>query len=69
MPAAAGPGLFAHDSSAAEAAGLACRPMLDTIADTWEWMESIDGGWRPSQRTPGLAADRERELLAAWHAR
>jgi 2'-hydroxyisoflavone reductase len=66
---AGSPSLFAHDTTAAEAAGLACRSVKDTLVDTWEWMRSISGGWQPSERTPGLAADRERELLDAWAAR
>ena len=65
-PTADAPGLWAQDTSAAEAAGLACRPVRDTLADTWEWMRSIEGGWQPSDRTPGLAPERERELLAGW---
>jgi 2'-hydroxyisoflavone reductase len=63
------PSLFAHDTTAAEAAGLACRPVKDTVIDTWNWMQSIDGGWQPAERTPGLAPSKEQELLAAWAAR
>jgi uncharacterized protein YbjT (DUF2867 family) len=64
IPATQAPGLFAHHTEDAEAAGLACRPVHETLADVWTWMRSIDGGWHPSERTPGLAAERERELLA-----
>jgi 2'-hydroxyisoflavone reductase len=60
---AGAPGLWKHDSTEAEAAGLACRPVLDTLVDTWEWMRTIPGGWRPSDRTPGMAADKEATLL------
>jgi 2'-hydroxyisoflavone reductase len=66
LPAAEAPGLWAHDTAAAEAAGLACRPVRQTLLDTWEWMRSIEGGWQRSERTPGLAPERERELLAGW---
>ncbi|MEO7261707.1 MAG: NAD-dependent epimerase/dehydratase family protein [Jatrophihabitantaceae bacterium] len=66
VPAAEAPGLWAHDTSAAEAAGLACRSVRDTLLDTWDWMRSIEGGWKPAERTPGLAPERERELLAGW---
>jgi hypothetical protein len=69
VPAAEGPSVFAHDNSAAQAAGLRWRPLADTVADTWAWQRSLPGGWTPTDRTPGLAAERERELLAAWHAR
>jgi 2'-hydroxyisoflavone reductase len=62
------PSLFAHDTAGAEAAGLTWRPLRETVADTWAWQRSVPGGWRPSERTPGLAPEREAELLAAWHA-
>ena len=65
-PTAQAPGLFAHDTRPAEAAGLACRPVRDTVRDVWQWMAELPGGWRPAERTPGLAPDRERELLAAY---
>jgi len=60
------PGVFAHDTTAAEAAGLACRPVRDTVRDTWDWMASLADGWHPSPRTPGLTAERERQLLAGY---
>ena len=65
-PVAESPGLWVADTTTAEAAGLACRPVRQTLVDTWEWMRSIEGGWQPSPRTPGLAPERERELLAGW---
>lgn len=41
---------FMHcsDVSKALAAGLRCRPVRDTIADTWAWMRGLDGP--PAQR-------------------
>jgi 2'-hydroxyisoflavone reductase len=63
------PSLFGHDNSAAEAAGLRWRPLAETVADTWAWQQTVAGGWRPGQNTPGLAPERERELLEAWAAR
>jgi 2'-hydroxyisoflavone reductase len=47
------PGLdhsFMHcgDVSKALAAGLRCRPVRDTVADTWAWMRTLDG--LPAQR-------------------
>lgn len=68
-PRSSAPGLFRHDASAAAAAGLQWRPLADTVADTWAWQRSEPGGWRPTERTPGLATEREAELLAAWQAR
>lgn len=47
-------------------AGLTYRPLSTTINDTLAWAATrpIDHAWRS-----GLTLDRERELLAAWHAR
>jgi 2'-hydroxyisoflavone reductase len=66
IPPADGPGLFAHDTTGAEAAGLSCRPVADTVAATWRWMQQLPDGWHPSARTPGLNPDREQELLTGW---
>jgi nucleoside-diphosphate-sugar epimerase len=61
------PGTWAIDPSRAEAAGLACRPLLETVADTWAW---ISGGGQPvvSERRAlhGLDPDREAALLERW---
>lgn len=62
------PGLFAHDPAAASIAGLRCRPLGRTVADTWGWQSAVPGGWRSTDRTPGLAAEREAEVLRAWRA-
>lgn len=69
MPASIGPSVFAHHSSEAEAAGLTWRPLHESVADTWAWQRAVPGGWAASERTPGLAPERESELLDAWHAR
>ncbi len=58
-------GFSARDSSAARAAGLATRPLADTLADTLEW-ELASGPDRP--RLAGLTAEEERSLLAAARA-
>ena len=55
------------DVSKALAAGLACRPIEDTVADTWSWLHSI-GGMAPQRadRPPvGLDPAVEEKLLAA----
>jgi 2'-hydroxyisoflavone reductase len=46
-------------------AGLRFRPLADTVRDTLAWVAERPEGhtWRA-----GLAAEREAELLAAWHA-
>ncbi|GAA2002709.1 NAD-dependent epimerase/dehydratase family protein [Catenulispora subtropica] len=60
------------DTSRAEEAGLRCRPLRETVADTWAWLTADDGkvrrSYRPN-RPHGLEHERERELLAAWDAR
>ncbi|NUR58382.1 MAG: NAD-dependent epimerase/dehydratase family protein [Catenulispora sp.] len=58
--------------SRAEAIGLRCRPLPETVADTWAWLAADDGkvrrSYRPN-RPHGLTPERERQLLAAWDAR
>jgi 2'-hydroxyisoflavone reductase len=49
------------DISRALAAGLTFRPLEDTIRDTLEHAQPVDG--------VGLAAEREADLLAAWDSR
>ncbi len=67
-PLADAPAVFTGHTTAAEAAGLTWRPLVDTVADTWAWQRTLDG-WQPGPATPGLAADKEADLLAAWQAR
>jgi 2'-hydroxyisoflavone reductase len=54
---------FAHISSArALAAGLHLRPLAETVADTWAWLQTrpADYGWRA-----GLSPALEAQILAA----
>lgn len=62
------------DSDRALAAGLAFRPLTETVRDTLAWQRSTDG--QPPPEKPGvpvpdltLGAARERELLDEWHER
>ncbi len=48
--------LHAIDASAAEAGGLRCRPMPDTVADTWAWLES-EGLPTPATGRAGIGMD------------
>lgn len=50
------------------AAGLAFRPTELTAKETLAWWRSLPEK-RQQQPQAGIAAERERELLAAWHAR
>ncbi len=62
----AGFGLF--DNSRAVAAGLTYRPLAVTARDTLDWWNALPADRRANPRA-GLPADREVEVLAAWHAR
>jgi nucleoside-diphosphate-sugar epimerase len=55
------------DTSRAQAAGLTCRPLAVTVADTWAWLRA-GGRAVPHERFAehGLAGERETELLAQW---
>lgn len=56
------------ETGPARADGLVCRPLAETVADTWAWLR--DGG-RPVEHERrvehGIAPDREAQLLRAWH--
>ncbi len=68
MPADQYPGTWRIGTGRAQAAGLACRPVADTVADVWAWLG--DGGeaeitdWGSHARPAPMSAERERELLA-----
>lgn len=53
----------------AVAAGLSFRPMAETVVDTLAWYDSLDEERREGvTRRAGLPADKEAEVLKAWHA-
>jgi nucleoside-diphosphate-sugar epimerase len=58
-------GMHAADVQRAHAAGLVCRPLHETVTDTWAWLRSLDGPapLRSDLSPPGLDAERERALL------
>jgi 2'-hydroxyisoflavone reductase len=68
-PHSEGAGLHAGDVSAAYAAGLTCRPVAETVADTWAWLQA-EGDPEPVPGRPvhGLDPGREREVLASLAA-
>jgi 2'-hydroxyisoflavone reductase len=59
------PGLYGMSAERAIRAGLAPRPLRETVADTWAWLSA--GGelddWRSELRVTGLSAEAERALL------
>ncbi|UQI47362.1 NAD-dependent epimerase/dehydratase family protein [Streptomyces sp. HU2014] len=65
--------MWATPATRAEAAGLVCRPPAETVRDTWAVLRDRPAPELPLANThghlSGLAAGRERELLAAWDAR
>ncbi|MCL7378950.1 NAD-dependent epimerase/dehydratase family protein [Streptomyces sp. 35G-GA-8] len=58
--------LHGSDVSKALATGLRCRPVAETVADTWSWLGSIGGRapQRPDRPPVGLAPEVEAEVLA-----
>lgn len=58
-------GFLEADTTLAAATGLVCRPVQETVTDTWRWLER-DGppGQRPDRDVHGLPAELERSLLA-----
>jgi nucleoside-diphosphate-sugar epimerase len=63
-------GLHAGDVTAAYREGLRCRPVAETVRDTWRWLQDEGLPERPSDRgASGLSPEQERDLLAAvWAA-
>ena len=66
------------DTSGAAKTGLRCRPVSETVRDTWAWMRADDVqpddeagrfGGHGAGGINGIDADKERRILAAWHAR
>ncbi|MFI0420580.1 hypothetical protein [Spongiactinospora sp. 9N601] len=60
------PGTWRVDSASARAAGLRCRPLADTVVDTWEWLNRA-GPVLDHERAAELGITPERE--AAGHHR
>ncbi|WP_089153935.1 NAD-dependent epimerase/dehydratase family protein [Micromonospora sp. NBS 11-29] len=61
-----------RDVERAYAAGLVCRPVGETVADTWRWLREVGGvperAGRPARAPVGLAPEREAALLAGLPA-
>ncbi|AXE85416.1 NAD dependent epimerase/dehydratase family protein [Streptomyces sp. Go-475] len=59
--------LHSADVSRALAAGLRCRPVEETVADTWRWLQAIGGTapQRPDRTRKGLDPEVEAKVLAA----
>jgi nucleoside-diphosphate-sugar epimerase len=62
------PGVWQIGADRAYAAGLTCRPLAETVADTWRWLQS--GGVpvdHPRWAAHGIDAVKEAKVLAALH--
>ncbi|MEV0371455.1 NAD-dependent epimerase/dehydratase family protein [Streptomyces sp. NPDC050636] len=59
--------IYHGDVSKALATGLNCRPVSETVADTWAWLQSIGGTapQRPDRPAKGLAPEKEAQVLRA----
>ncbi|GAA2559540.1 SDR family oxidoreductase [Streptomyces levis] len=59
--------LHSADVSRALATGLRCRPVEETVADTWSWLRSLGGvaPQRPDRTVKGLDPEVEAKVLAA----
>ncbi|NGO77875.1 NAD-dependent epimerase/dehydratase family protein [Streptomyces sp. YC504] len=57
--------LHAADVSRAVATGLRCRPVRETVADTWDWLRSIGGEapQRPDRPRKGVDPEVEAKVL------
>ncbi|AOP50467.1 reductase [Streptomyces lydicus] len=57
--------IYGGDASKVLAAGLRCRPVDETVADTWAWLQGIGGvaPQRPDRPVVGLAPEKEAAVL------
>ncbi|MFJ8017201.1 NAD-dependent epimerase/dehydratase family protein [Streptomyces sp. NPDC096339] len=57
--------MFGGDVSKALAAGLTCRPVEETVTDTWAWLGSIGGvpPLRPDRSAKGISEEQEAAVL------
>ncbi|MBT2403088.1 MULTISPECIES: NAD-dependent epimerase/dehydratase family protein [unclassified Streptomyces] len=57
--------MFGGDVTKALAAGLKCRPVEETVADTWAWLQSLGGvaPQRPDRPRKGITPEQEAALL------
>jgi 2'-hydroxyisoflavone reductase len=61
-------GLHSTNVERAYATGLHCRPIGQTVADTWAWLLTTGGALPASPSHPSLGLDpaKEQAVLAAW---
>jgi 2'-hydroxyisoflavone reductase len=65
-------GAWAASPAKAVAAGLRCRPLAETVTDTWEWLRErgpSETPYRQGDVVLGIDPEKEREVLRAWRAK
>ncbi|RDG37884.1 NAD-dependent epimerase/dehydratase family protein [Streptomyces corynorhini] len=65
-------GAWEASPAKAVAAGLRCRPLAETVADTWEWLRErgpSETPYRQGDIPLGIDPDKEREVLRIWQAK
>jgi nucleoside-diphosphate-sugar epimerase len=63
-------GFYGFDTSKAQAAGLTCRPISETVADTWtSILSEAQSVLPPGRIPPGVPKEKELEVLATWASR
>jgi 2'-hydroxyisoflavone reductase len=60
-------GFMSNSTQAAQAAGLICRPLQDTVQSTYDWWQQQPPE-RRAQLKAGLSAEKEQAVLAAWQS-
>jgi 2'-hydroxyisoflavone reductase len=60
------PGVWHVDSARAHAAGLTCRPIRETVRDTWAWMATAELAANARSNEIGLDPRREEKILGAF---
>ena len=60
--------LYRSDVSAVHRAGLTERPLDETVADTWAWMNSQEGREACAEITLGMTPEDEMRLLRSGRA-
>jgi 2'-hydroxyisoflavone reductase len=64
--------VWSAETAEAERLGLRCRPVTETVADTWAWLRDEGPAEKPDRdyvATHGIDPDKEERILAAHHAR
>ncbi|MFC4063102.1 NAD-dependent epimerase/dehydratase family protein [Planomonospora corallina] len=65
-------GVWLPSSAKALAAGLTCRPVAETVRDTWEWLRDVPVERRSfgnERMRHGIDPDKEAGILAEWDER